>query len=301
MRNRFTLRMANAMGRRGSVLLGMLALAVTMAERGQAAPIAYLGGDFHYGQTFDSLAGTVTWNDGATLPGWYLRASQSGFTGDSTPRDAIPDSLLANTGSTTTSRAYHFGTSGSSDRAIGWVNSSSTGAGMTGFQLQNQSGQTFSGEVRVSMNVEQWANRSSSPQPVELQYAILSGAGSQLGAAGWTMLSSGSGPTLSPTGTLNGNANAFTLSGLLSFPDPLDSWQDQQYLWFRLRDPDHSGTDNAYGIDNVSLDITAAQVSAVPEPGTFALLGIAAPLLLWRKRSLRSRCVKSSSSTSGGP
>src|SRR5437773_2469308 len=76
-----------------------------------------------YTENFDALAntGTPAWADNSTLPGWY--SSRTAY--------------VPGTGSSTTGALYSFGSTGSTERALGSVGSGSTGTIYWGVKLKN--------------------------------------------------------------------------------------------------------------------------------------------------------------------
>jgi hypothetical protein len=261
-------------------LVGCISIA---AIRTAKAQVAYDGTALNYSQTFDALGtSTATWSDNSTLPGWYLNSATLG----------VPASLAASTGGNSTGAAYNLGVAGVNpltDRALGWLTTSTVGTAYIGLQLQNTSGQDYVGDVTISLSVEQWSARNSSTaQAVFLDdKANLITTGNQLASPSWTQLAGMTSPIMTTAGAIDGNAAAdrVNLTQTVTFTS-LAPWQAGSYLWFRARDVYHaSGTGNndMMGIDDVSVTI-----AAIPEPATLSLAGLGS-LLWWLGQSRRHR------------
>lgn len=195
----------------------------------------------------------------------------------------IPASLTTSFGNANTASAYNVGSSVSqpgvnpaSDRALAWATSATSGTGYIGVQLQNNSGQNYVGDVTFTVIYEQWSARNTTSDPLFLDYqANLVSTGNQLTSSGWTQLAGIASPNLSNTGGgathyIDGNApgNFTTATQTLTFTEA-SPWIAGNYLWFRTRDGDISGSDDMNAIDNVSINI-----QAVPEPSAWILLGM---------------------------
>jgi predicted extracellular nuclease len=241
-------------------------------------PIVFTGSP--YSQNFDTLASTgssVPWTNDITLDGWYLFRQPS-------PGTAIT-SFDAGDGQGAAGSFYSFGTSGSSDRALGGVGSGgsyfgspTTGnvAGWIAFAATNTTGSTIT-SVTVGFDGEQWRNGgNTSAQEMVLEY----GFGATFSAvSSWTAPGAGFSWT-SPiaTGTaaaLDGNASAnrvANVGGTLSIP----TWDNGTTMWFRWVERNDSGNDHGLAIDNFSLSAVAppaapsVTLSVNPASGTEA-------------------------------
>jgi PEP-CTERM motif len=263
-------------------LAGLVALTAVDSARSQ---ISYDGTGLSYSQNFDSLGtSTVAWSDNSTLPGWYLNSTVLG----------VPASLAASTGNNSGGNAFNVGVAGvnpATDRAIGWLNASTIGTAYIGVQLQNNSGQDYVGDVSITLTYEQWSARNTTSDPLNIDdKANLVSTGNQLTSAGWTQLASIPSPNLSNTGGgtthyIDGNAtgNFTTVTETVTFASGTP-WLAGDYLWFRTRDADISGSDDLNAIDDVS--ITAAALP-VPEPSAMMLTGLGLAVAAWvlRRRS----------------
>jgi predicted extracellular nuclease len=225
-----------------------------------------------YTQTFDTLANSgtsSTWTDDSTLAGWYLAT-------DNNPTVAT---YLVGTGSGNTGGFYSFGSSGSTDRALGGVGSntyyggSGVGKGYIGVVLRNETGADIDA-LGVSYTGEQWRNAgNSSAQSLTFDFVIgltapaLTDAGTAVPALDFTS------PIYTTTaGALDGNdaANrtllAATIGGIVIPPDA--------YVLLRWTDLNDSGSDHGLAIDDLSVtpgglpaDVAPYVASSVPANG----------------------------------
>ena len=220
---------------------------------------------YSYDQNFNGLpsTGTVTWVNNSTIEGWSLFKTTS-----STP----VTSFDTGTGSGTTGNFVSFGSTGSSDRALGGLgsnnfNGSTTASGtVSGYIalsfLNNSGGATSS--FTLNYDGEQWRNAGvTSTHTTLFQYGFGS---SFTGVTSWTAAGSGfnfTSPIATTTGTgaLDGNATANrsaarggTVSGL--------NWANGSTLWLRWLETNESGNDHGLAIDNVSFSTTFAAAAA---------------------------------------
>jgi uncharacterized protein len=213
-----------------------------------------------YTQNFDSLisSGSGTWtNDPAVdgtlgLSGWYTARTGTGTT------------IVANDGSSNTGALYSYGSTGSTDRALGSVGSGGAAAGnfFWGVRLVNNTASTIP-SLNIAYTGEEWRNGGGTglAQTVDFQYqvgatSLTSGAWTDFNALDFTS------PVFSATaGALNGNlatnqsALSSTLSGLSLAPG--------QEIWLRWSDIDHPSSDHGLAIDNFSVS-TGTVVPTLP-------------------------------------
>lgn len=199
-----------------------------------------------YSQNFDSLAnsGTNPWNDDSTISGWYSNRT----------------SYTAGTGSSNTGSLYSFGSTGSTERALGSVASGSTNTIYYGARFVNNTSNTING-LNISYTGEQWRNAgNTSSQILDFQYQI---GATSLTSGNWldfNALDFTSPIATATPGALNGNAAgnrtalSSTLGGLNVAPG--------QEIWLRWQDVDNSGADHGLGIDDFSI----STVDAPPPP-----------------------------------
>jgi len=209
-----------------------------------------------YTQDFDGLAqaGTdIPWTNNSTIPGWYLF------------RQPAPGTALtvysANNGSSGTGSFYSYGTTGSSDRALGGLGSGGTYFGSPGsgavagwiaFAAVNFTGHTID-SVTVRFNGEQWRNGgNSASQTMVLEY----GFGSSFTTVStWTAAGSSFNWTSPVTGTTAGVVDGNTTGRVNNVGGTLSglNWAPGTTLWFRWIERNDDGNDHGLAIDDFSL------------------------------------------------
>lgn len=236
------------------------------------AAISIPSDGFVYSQEFDSLlsSGSGTWTQNSTISDWYATRTGTGTT------------IEASTGSAIAGNLYSYGSSGSSDRAIGSLGSGNAAAGSFawGALFQNTTGAALK-SVDLAYFGEQWRNSAAAAQTVTFFYKVNNSATPPTtadfnlasGSSGWTpatTLDFTSPITGGTAGLLNGNlaANRSSLSDTITFSTMVDPGK---YLWIGWRDVDHSGTDHGLSIDDVSATFHTA---AVPELSSFLVVGL---------------------------
>ena len=237
-----------------------------------------------YTQNFDSM-GTA----GLTAP--------TGWGGDTTPNTAgaagttdapnatgsAPGSATldgANNGTGATNGEYNFGTTGSTERALG--STAASGAQRdTYVSFTNGTLSTIT-SLNITYDGEQWrvgSNTGSQPQSINvltLQYSAtgLTNTWVNVGSSfNFTSPNLGTGTA----GALDGNANRVTgIGGTYTPSVPIAPGGS---FFLRWADPDDGGNDAGMAIDNFSITI-------VPEPSTWigALLAVAAIGYMQRRR-----------------
>jgi len=228
----------------------------------QAAPVSITASGT-YTQDFNSLpsASNGTWADDSTLAGWF--SSRTG---------TASSVLVVGTGSSNSGGLYSFGSSASPDRALGSVGSGTPKNIFLGVQFQNNSSAAAT-ITTFSYTGEQWRDGGASTpasQTVSFWYKIFSSAITTLDTAdtGWTAVTALDfiSPTFSNTVTgtaLDGNSssNKRSLSSSVGINLPAG-----QFIVFRWKDIDHSGSDHGLGIDDVSVAYTVAAATAPTVP-----------------------------------
>ena len=182
--------------------LGLLALTVLAATGwGQVS----IGTSSSYSQNFNSLTGT-TWSDNTTISGWY----------------ATRTAIVQGTGSSTTGAMYSFGATSDSDRALGGLESNTTGAIAFGVQFFNNTGGTVS-SISVSYTGEQWRqDPNTTADPIAFYYKVASSADTSVTSSttGWTAVSAlnFTNPKTGTAAAIDGNAsgNRTSLSSALT-------------------------------------------------------------------------------------
>jgi hypothetical protein len=264
-----------------------------------AQSVSYSGIGSVYTQSFDGLpeTGSVT-NLSKTTPtaiqgelgstgvnGWYMLSDQG--TGANTEFQAQNGSQSGSAGRGIVS----FGTTGSSDRALG-ILSTSADIPTFGAYIQNNTASTLS-QFMLSFTSEEWrAGDVGENDALTFRFAVvnsLSSATLGANAAGFSLSSSfNANSAFVPTAALNnaavnGSTSAFqeAVSGIQNL-----TWAPGQFLILEWSGEDLSGQDNGLAINNLSF-------SAVPEPSySTAVLGAAALIVaaLWSRRTSRAAC-----------
>ena len=205
-------------------------------------------------QNFDALltTGSVnTWNDNSTIPNYFAQRSGFGTT------------YQAGTGSSTVGNLYSFGSTGSTERALGSVGSDNTSAlnFSYGVLLQNNSGFNLN-QLAVSYTLEQWRNAgNTTPDEVTVWYKISASPISNLSPGdntGWiqiTALTTASPINTSTAGALDGNL-AVNQASLSNISIPNLSVPNGHYMMIKWEDINHPGNDDGLGIDNVDITWT---------------------------------------------
>ena len=218
-----------------------------------------ISGAGYYLEDFNSLpsSGPTSWTDDSTLSGWYAQRS---VTNTST--------IISSDGGSSTGGLYSFGTTGSTDRALGSVGSGGSGALAWGAAFRNDTGGLLS-FTSLSYTGEQWRSggTTSAAQTVSMSYQIGSTASDLTPGnnAAWNLL-----PSLDFTSPVN-NAT----SGLLDGNDPANrvavtSGLDLllapgAWITFRWDDLNHDGNDHGLAIDDLRLDWSVQPPGDKPE------------------------------------
>jgi hypothetical protein len=242
----------------GSILVAVVCGTVTS----NAALISL--GRTNYFQNFDTLPLS---GKSQTLPlGWAMQY----------PTDkAGGTTIFADDGSSSAGRIYSYGSSGSSDRALGSLRDYTLNGSMSpmfGANFQNNSGGTLN-RLNISYTGEEWrlgaAGRGA--DRLQFQYSLNAGSltsGTWINVPALDFLT----PNLTGVGAHNGNlaANQSQLSSSISFlniPAGATFW----VRWVDAALP-HGGPEDGLAVDNFNI-------SAVPETQTMAA-GFGMALLL---------------------
>jgi hypothetical protein len=193
----------------------------------------------NYDQNFNTLAST---GSSSTLPtGWILLES-----GSSSANNGL---YAAGTGSSNAGDTYSFGSSGSTDRALGGLRSG-TLLPTIGASFTNNTGSAISA-LQIQYQGEQWrlgtANRGSDRLDFQISHnatALNNGVWIDVDALDFT------GPINTGTlGALIGNNNAVTITYEIQGLNIANG----QTFFIRWTDVDVSGADDGLSIDNFSL------------------------------------------------
>jgi hypothetical protein len=210
--------------------------------------------DAPYTQNFDTLASTGTSN---VLPaGWALNE-----VGTSTRNDG---KYTAGTGSDTAGDTYSFGSTDSSERALGML-LSGTLIPMVGAFFVNDTGETIS-SLDVSYTGEQWRLGALGRGPDRLDFEYNLTATGLDTASGWVdvnALDFFSPVTTGTVGALDGNAvgNRSSVAGTIigiSIPPG-------HTFWIRWADFNVANADDGLAVDDVSLTAHAAQTLSIAD------------------------------------
>lgn len=254
-------------------LLSLLAAAATFPLAGHAISITQF--NVSLSENFDTLANSTT---SSVLPaGWELNETGSGANTTYSP----------GTGSSTTGNTYSFGATGSTERALGSLRTTSVSSAF-GTVVTNDTAAPVTG-LTIDYTGEQWRlGTTARVDRLDFAYSLdatslTNGTWIELDALDFTAPT-----TTGVTGALDGNATenrtlvTASLNGLSLAPGTT--------LWLRWSDFDATSSDDGLGIDNFSVlaagtDVSGGGGGAVSVPdslstGTVFSLVIAALLTL---------------------
>ena len=199
-----------------------------------------------YTQNFDGLANSGTNNSttlNGTLAGWYI--VESGTNGNTT--------YAADTGSNNTGNTYSYGSSGSTERALGSIASSNL-LSKYGAQFKNDTGNIID-QLEISYVGEEWRFDPARGTTIKDQIAFeYSTDATSLTTGTWTAVTALLYETTNLTGTVgtrNGNDAAYRTS--LSNTITGINIATGQTFWVRFSDINISGTDDGLAVDDFSL------------------------------------------------
>lgn len=199
-----------------------------------------------YTQNFNTL---ITSGTSSTLPtGWKLL--ETGTNANTT--------LAADAGSTATGNTYSYGTGTGTDRAFGGLLSGSL-VPTIGVQITNNTGATIN-SISISYTGEEWRlGTAGRADQLDFQYSMNA---TSLSTGTWTDHNAldFATPVTTTTGAKDGNAAAnrtaksATITGL--------SIANGATFWLRWNDLDASGADDGLAIDDFSIQLNGADVTA---------------------------------------
>ena len=230
-----------------------------LATTGQVSIIA-TGPTGAYSQDFNSaFLGTTTYSltdNAAGNSGWYVLR---------TAGNVSPNVLAADTGSSTTGQLKNYGSSGNSDRALGSLATSGTGAVFYGIRLQNDTGVLIQ-SVNVQYTGEQWRAASADADTLAFSYQISDGDITSLTAGTWTKFTDLNfvSPNNTSSGAIDGNslANRITLNHTLVVEIPPGS-----EIMLRWNDIDDAGFDHGLAIDDIAVTFLVPSAAPVTISG----------------------------------
>jgi hypothetical protein len=285
-----------------AVVAGLVLAAFPNAQ----AAVSYSTAGSTYFQDFNSLPtapenvslGTTVngagWIDDTASPagnqvsivGWYLyhpidiSGGEGGVNGHQRMRIGA--------GTVNTGAFMDFGSSGNTDRALGNVGSTTTGPNNSdiyiGLRLNNNTGQTLD-SFTLSYNGEQWRDGGAATPAAQSSIFMWSTTATAINDANSLFTTNTSlgftSPVFANTGSgaaVDGNAAGRVAIGPVTVTGMV--WLPGTDLWLRWDDISHVGNDHGLAIDDLSF----SAVATVPEPSTFALIGIGSLLVLFRRR-----------------
>jgi hypothetical protein len=223
---------------------------------------------FTYSESFDSLTTVATpatnWVNDSTLPGWSLFIASG----------AAAPTIAADNGGSNAGTFRSYGTTAASDRALGGLGSGGAYfgapaqgavAGYIAAGLTNTSALVLD-SFTLRFDGEQWRNGgNATAQTMVMEY----GFGASFAAVTTWTAPGGNFSWTSPVATATAAAVDGNVAGLVANRGGTvsTSWAPGDTLWVRWIEINDFGNDHGLAIDNVSFSVTA-----VPEPGTYALL-----------------------------
>ncbi len=208
------------------------------------AQINITSNNFNYQQDFNSISNTGTsnpWTDNETILGWYSNRII----------------YRADNGGSNTGAIYSYGSTESTERALGSVASGSTNTIYYAARFVNNSSEKI---TRVSINFigEQWRNGGNTSQH-KLEFAYKIGTIDSLDSlADMNFIPQSELDFISPivgstASALNGNAteNQSVLSSTFSV-----SLNIGEEIWFRWKDINDGGSDHGLAIDDFNITFT---------------------------------------------
>ena len=276
-----------------SAIVVALAIATYLPESRAAIMYSTVGAT--YTQDFDSLPNTpenvklgdspVGWKDDDAAPptgnfsivGWHIyhpiAQTEGGFNGHQRMRIGA--------GTATTGTFMSFGSSGSTERALGMVSSNTMSSAGTpsfyGAKIHNDTGMILR-SFTLNYTGEQWRDAATAAQFLDFDYS-LNASSIQDGAAAFVNVDAldFASPANALAGARDGNAAAnrtaigpVTVSHL--------NWAPGTDLWIRWRDLNDGGSDHGLAIDDVGFS------ADIPEPGSMVMMLAAALALMGYRR-----------------
>ena len=259
-------------------VIGGVAIAILFAavQAGAAGTNSLNLGGSPYTENFDSL-GTDS-PALSTLLGW----NAGSLTGASTTNGIIASvaTLNNNTGGSTTSGNFNYGTNNAPDRAIGSLAAASV-TRATEVRFLNNTGFTIT-NLTISYDGEQWRDGGSTANAdqIGLTFSQDTVGGLTNFAAIGASFNFTAPKNTATAGALDGNAAANRVAGIGGgFVVSIAAGEVFVLRWI---DPDIANNDDGMAIDNFSLGY-----DTIPEPSTMMLvgLGLISAFIVRRRRS----------------
>lgn len=233
-----------------------------------------------YSQNFDSMGTTSTPSYPTSWAGWKVSGTGSSLAAGTIMTTSTNPAFTTNDGSSGTGRVYNYGLNDNTNRSLGSVSSGSTVVAF-GASFKNNTSLTLTGSnVSMGFTARQW--RTGSSTSVDEVWAFEYKFGGNLtDSTEWLQLTTFDINEILTTTTTSSAVDG-TASGNFSVLSPtsftgLSGWGSGQTLHIRWVDTNNSGTDAGMAIDDFTMTV-------IPEPGTWALLGMGVAFVLWRQR-----------------
>ncbi|MBL0154769.1 MAG: Ig-like domain-containing protein [Chitinophagaceae bacterium] len=199
-----------------------------------------------YTQNFNTLATTGTVS---TLPtGWVLL--ESGTNANTT--------YTADAGSSTTGNTYSYGTGTGTDRAFGALLSGSL-TPTIGVQVRNNTGATIT-SITVTYTGEQWrCGATGRADRIDFQYST---SATSLSTGTWVDVNTLDFSSLSTTATGAKDGNAAANRAVKTAIITGLNIANNTNFWIRWTDLDATGADDGLAVDDFSLQLSGADVTA---------------------------------------
>jgi hypothetical protein len=199
-----------------------------------------------YTQNFNTLNSTSSssWVNNSTIPNWYASCKKKNL-----------NTIEADNGSNSGVGLYNYGSTESTDRALGAISASSHGDFAYGVRMKNNTGNPIRGFM-VTYTGEQWRNSRSIAQNLSFSYQISNSSITSVSSTSgtWTVIdplkfvspvAGGSAKALDGNNASNKYTVTYLITGL-SVPNGSE-------IMFRWLDINHAKLDHALAIDDVTI------------------------------------------------
>ena len=254
-------------------LAAVLSLLVSGLLQAQSTSISYTG--LTYSQNFDTLPNSGTFGPFSGSGPFDVPTTSGSLTGWAFQRlsgNTTNAAFLVGDGSINNQSVYSYGTTGSTDRALGSLAGSQLVSSF-GALLVNNSGSTIT-FITLTFTGEQW-RQGVNPNTLSFQYSvgatsISTGTFTSFSALNFT------GPKTGAPGALDGNlaANQTVVTAIITGLN----WTAGSNFVIRWDDANETGANAGLAIDNLSFSI--------PEPATVAagIIGLGLVGVVMRRR-----------------